>query len=662
MVTDKKQWLILAFAFVCILVFTAIVFKTYQHKEPILETPEEIAARIFQKAGLKQADLVQFQSEADLRDYLKKSQGLGQEYFGFKSSLSDIAVEEAPSALSPEGNLAQSEPNRISETNVQVAGIDEPDIIKTNGKEIYYSGQTQYRVMDVPESIVLDRKAIMPPQYEKPSTKIIQAFPPSSLAQIGSLNWTGNLLLTGNTLIIFDQQQIYGFNVSNPAVPIQLWDYQIGTGGQLEASRLYQNKIYLVVSTSLNSERPCPFIPLQSSRASVDVKCVDIYHPSAVIPADVTYTVLVIDPVTGQVGPQLTTIGSSADSVVYMSPTSLYLTYAYTKDKLDYYAAFLSANSDLVPQTVIDKVKRLQTYDISASSKLNEYQMIIQEYRNSLQTNEQLKFDNDLNNRLQAYDQEHSRELYQTGLVKINLADMNLSATTTLPGRLLDQFSMDEYQENLRLATTVGQPWNSRQNTNDIYVLNKNLQKVGEVTDLGLEERIYSVRFIGDKGYLVTFRQTDPFFVLDLSNPRQPTVKGQLKIPGYSSYLHPLTDNLILGIGKEANQVKLSLFNVALVENPIEQDKYLLDEYSSEALDDHHAFLQDDKHQVFFLPGSQGGYVFSYANGLELVKAISGQQAKRALYLNDYLYIVFNDHLIVLNEADWTEVNHLNFN
>lgn len=139
-------------------------------------------------------------------------------------------------------------------------------------------------------------------------------------------------------------------------------------------------------------------------------------------------------------------------------------------------------------------------------------------------------------------------------------------------------------------------------------------------------------------------------------------MKGELKIPGYSSYLHPITKDQILGVGKEGSQVKLSLFNVSDPSSPTEQAKYLLDESWSEVLQTHHAFLLDAQHSIFFLPGSRGGYVFSYAdNQLQLTRVVSDIQAQRALYLEDYLYIVGRDKIIILNQQDWTEVNQLVF-
>ncbi len=142
--------------------------------------------------------------------------------------------------------------------------------------------------------------------------------------------------------------------------------------------------------------------------------------------------------------------------------------------------------------------------------------------------------------------------------------------------------------------------------------------------NLGLAERIYSARFYGDRGYLVTFRQTDPFYVLDLSVPQEPKLKGELKIPGFSSYLEELEDNLVLGVGRENFKVKVSLFDVSDPSNPIELDKYLLDEGWSEVLDNHRAFLKDERHKIFFLPSHKNGYVFSYADKkLKLEKEVS---------------------------------------
>jgi uncharacterized secreted protein with C-terminal beta-propeller domain len=321
-------------------------------------------------------------------------------------------------------------------------------------------------------------------------------------------------------------------------------------------------------------------------------------------------------------------------------------------------------NSELFADSMIVKVTKLNSYDISDSAKLLELQTIMDQYLASLDQDVKLKLENDLQNSVDKYLKEHKRELESTMINKINLNDFTLSATGSVPGTLLNSFSMDEFANNLRVATTTannvwGLPINisNTESVNDVYVLDQKLNNVGNVLDMGAGERIYSVRFIGDQGYVVTFRETDPFYVLDLSSPTNPKKVGELKIPGYSSYLHPVSEDLILGIGKEDENVKLSLFDVSDPSKPTEIAKYNLKEYWSDILSTHHAFLMDDQHQVFFIPGSTGGYIFSYAqNKLELVKAVDSISAQRAIYINDNMYIIGQDKIVVLDEKTWERV------
>ncbi len=198
------------------------------------------------------------------------------------------------------------------------------------------------------------------------------------------------------------------------------------------------------------------------------------------------------------------------------------------------------------------------------------------------------------------------------------------------------------------------------ESANDIYVLDENLAPLGSIQDLGLDERIYSARFVDDLGYLVTFKQTDPFFVLDLSNPKRPELKGELQIPGYSAYLHPIDKNLVLGIGKENWKVKISLFDVSLPSAPKEVAKYNLDDFWTEVETNHHAFMLDAKNKIFFLPGGKGGYFFSYAgNKIELKKALAGNAVNRALYLGDFFYVLSDDKITVLSSQNFEKVNEL---
>ena len=165
-------------------------------------------------------------------------------------------------------------------------------------------------------------------------------------------------------------------------------------------------------------------------------------------------------------------------------------------------------------------------------------------------------------------------------------------------GTLLNQFSLSEHKGFLRAATTTMSP--TGQTESQVVVLelkDGGLHIVGSLAGLGKTEQIYAVRFLGDLGYVVTFRQTDPLYVVDLSDPRAPSLKGELKIPGFSSYLHPIGDGRLLGIGQNASAEgrrsgsQVSLFDVSDPSAPAQLSTFPLGSFSSEAEYDHHAFL-----------------------------------------------------------------------
>ncbi len=262
---------------------------------------------------------------------------------------------------------------------------------------------------------------------------------------------------------------------------------------------------------------------------------------------------------------------------------------------------------------------------------------------------------------------------------------------------------MDEYNGNFRIATTIsGYSNNKDTSTSNIYILNKDLNITGSVEGIAPGESIYSVRFLGNRAYLVTFRHVDPLFVIDLTDEQNPKILGQLKIPGYSDYLHPYDENHIIGIGKDVDAsidadkvhtegavyytaiqgVKISLFDVSDVENPIEMSKVIIGDRGTESLatSDHKAFLFDKEKNLLVIPmvvaelqtgqtkSDQGQFTFSGAyvykltleNGFELKGKITHNEdnesfkksgyyysggssdIRRSLYLDDVLYTISN--------------------
>jgi uncharacterized secreted protein with C-terminal beta-propeller domain len=174
-----------------------------------------------------------------------------------------------------------------------------------------------------------------------------------------------------------------------------------------------------------------------------------------------------------------------------------------------------------------------------------------------------------------------------TALYKFSLDKGAVTYTNQgeVPGTILNQFAMDENNGFFRIATTTGEinRTDNLTSKNNVFILDKALQLTGQIEDIAPGEKIYAVRFMGDRGYLVTFKKVDPFFVLDLKNPASPKILGALKIPGFSDYLHPYDDNHIIGFGKETIELsqnggtnayyqglKLAVFDVTDVSHPVE--------------------------------------------------------------------------------------------
>jgi uncharacterized secreted protein with C-terminal beta-propeller domain len=202
--------------------------------------------------------------------------------------------------------------------------------------------------------------------------------------------------------------------------------------------------------------------------------------------------------------------------------------------------------------------------------------------------------------------------------IRINEGQISHEASGLVPGYILNQFSMDEYDNHFRVATTTGSTarfFQQATSQNNVYILDMNLQITGKLENLAPGERIYSARFLGKRCYLVTFKKVDPLFVIDLEDPFNPKVLGKLKIPGYSDYLHPYDENHLIGIGKntvEAEEgdfawyqgVKISLFNIEDVEHPKEVATFSIGDRGTDSpvLREHKALLFDKNRNLLAIP------------------------------------------------------------
>ncbi|MBU9727049.1 beta-propeller domain-containing protein [Diplocloster modestus] len=200
----------------------------------------------------------------------------------------------------------------------------------------------------------------------------------------------------------------------------------------------------------------------------------------------------------------------------------------------------------------------------------------------------------------------------KTEILKLNYANGQItpSAVGVIRGNLNNSFSMDEYKGNLRIVTTAYDS-KAMNSTNELYVLDENLETIGEIKGLAKGEQIYSARFFGDTGYFVTYRETDPLFSVDLSDPENPKVMGELKVTGFSNYLHFYSDHLLLGLGEETDPktgnhlgLKLSMFDISDPENVVEVHKYVLQDYNyADAWYNYKEMLIDPEKNIFGFAG-----------------------------------------------------------
>ncbi len=229
-------------------------------------------------------------------------------------------------------------------------------------------------------------------------------------------------------------------------------------------------------------------------------------------------------------------------------------------------------------------------------------------------------------------------------------------AQKTFRGYLNDSFSIDEYDGYLRMVVTRGK-------TNAVYVLDQKLKLTGKITNLAKDERVYSARFLGATGYFVTYKETDPLFSVDLSNPKNPKILGRLKIPGFSNYLHFYGEDKLLGIGMDVDKkgdvtdgVKLSMFDISDKKNVKEEHKYTLkDVYSTDVEWDYKAALIDVEKNIIGFPAGgenrQMYYLFSYTEekGFQcnMKEKIYGSDAlsTRGIYIKDRLYVIHGNVL-----------------
>ncbi|MBI5037570.1 MAG: beta-propeller domain-containing protein [Candidatus Kerfeldbacteria bacterium] len=665
-----------------------------------------------------QSTLKQFNDADELVAYLQANYSAGS-YYGLSGSMArsiDAVGEAMPAPTSAVDDIGTSfglgttdltdtkQSFDYSGTNLQVAGVDEADIVKTDGEYIYAVVQQKLYIVD--------------------------AQPGAEAAVVATITFDDtpqDMFINGDRLVVFGADYSISekaatdlvrsssytflkiFDVTDVKNPVQLRDLDFE--GYYLQSRMIENHLYLVTTQPANIayDNPIPLILEEGKEMSTGTQP-GLYYIDAPYQAQTFTVVSAVDIQSAEADVASEVILSSGAEQVYVSPTNLYLASTKYVNELqltmDIYREVLNPRLNAEQRQQIKDIESAPNHVLSVDEKAQKIMNILTLMVEALSDNDQETLQKEVEQAVTAAYERIAPELEKTVIhrLSINKGSVTYDASGEVTGHLLNQFSMDESGGYFRIATTKSQTWlqfssEEMESYSNVYVLDKDLEVVGRLEQLAKGEQIYSVRFMQNRAYLVTFQQTDPLFAIDLSDPRNPKVLGELKVPGFSSYLHPYDDNLLIGFGKQATDdgqvtgLKLSLFDVSDVTNLKEVDTYEFGDAGSDsiALTDHKAFLFDKEKNLLVIPVSlrtvtddvfgsystHGAMVFSISpSGFEFRDRIDHSDGtaddntidyfysyqyydtmvKRSLYIDDLLYTVSNKYLKAHTLSDLKEV------
>ena len=669
-------------------------------------------------------DLLNFGSYEEYNSFLQNSSSSDSSSTTYRSEQTAPSLDIANSEDT--GKSGDSDESYdYSSTNIQELGVDEPDIVKTDGKYLYVIANSTVFIINAypaeeaaiittislnetqnPRNLFIkdDRLAIITQTYlyrtyaedydgiisidsDEKNQEVKDETDIDSSADYSYDYWVDT---TTTEIIIYD--------VATKTAPIQVRNIQMQ--GYYSSARLIEDYIYVITTfydyePVLYDESDSTYIPkIRVDGADWDIGLSNIYYidspETSKTQTQITSVNLVND--TEQTNSEVFILGNP--SIIYVSLDAIYITSVY----YNYDYSFLEEIVDdyilpVLPSDAENELTLVESLSLEEYQKSTVTEWIIYHYINELNDNDKKEIAR------QIVSQYERTTIHK---IAIDNGQIAYAAQGSVPGSINNQFSMSEYNGTFRVATTIN-GWilrsyvSSIDTYNNVYVLDESLNLIGSIEDIAIGESIYSVRFIDTKCYLVTYKQIDPFFVIDLQNPTNPIILGELKIPGYSTYLHPYDENHIIGIGMENNVVKINLFDVEDVSNPVALDTYEFEapyEYYwmySNSLYEHKAFLFDKEKNLLVLPVStdyiESAYVFNITSSdIELRGIIShidtpaGEDntsniepyvssywkgdyrysITRSLYIEDVIY-TFSDAMIQMNNMNTlNEINSIN--
>ena len=704
---------------ISVLVTAGIMYSILNEQDPqIVQSPPEIiyvdktVSEFFEGTN----EIKKISSQEELKSILEASSSISGNFYGGNSLVRDMAMDDvmiesavsdgAPTLGSPEAKSYAPSGTDYSTTNVQVANVDEPDYLKNDSKYVYIVSRNTLTIIDA---------------HPAEDAKIIL-----KIALDIESQYIQNMFLNEDRLVIFyngqsDDEIIPQFDfmprrsyssvthalivdVSDKENPTIIKDYSID--GHFSDARMIGNYAYFVTNNYINHQHPRLPIILEDS---IRIMTPDAFYFDNIEEFSNFNTLTVIDIFGDTINSETYLMGHTG--AFYVSEDNFYLTYQQYMPNSFYENSaqnrFFEVIVPLLPNKIQNEINLIQNdSSLSSSTQWMRISELMQESYNEMNKNEKEKLFEKIKNALNEYDVKIQEDTRKTIIHKISIDGEKIQyvAKGEVPGRLLNQFSMDQSGDRFRVATTteIYTQYDGTIRSNAVYVLDENLEVVGELEEIAPEESIFSARFMDDRLYLVTFQQIDPFFVIDLSSDT-PKILGELKIPGFSNYLHPYDEEHVIGVGRDTKEmdngrvqqlgIKIALFNVADVKNPKVADDIIIGDSSthSEALYNHKAFFFDKTRSVISIPISgdvkglentsskmfapeynrwSGFYVFDLdeTNGFETKGTIThsdddsryyGMNNARTFYIDDVLYTASQGYLKMNSFDDLNEINSI---
>jgi len=548
------------------------------------------------------------------------------------------------------------------------------DIMQTGEINLFYSPENQFYWPSTSDPLLSSKSQ----DVSEGRTLIISAQPAESMAEVGSLAGSGDLLLSSDKILIFKNNVLASYGSGNATTSAELWRARINDGSRIIESKAIAGKLYLALETKIDAAHPCPIKPMLLKDEPLLIDCKDIYRPEDSILANAIYSVLELSLESGDLIKDVSFVGNSDNSTILMSDSSIYALWGQGGDYVALFTGFLKDKCrGLLPNYLLEKLSGLPNYDISLSAKEIELRALMSNWIDTFSPEEQTRIVNEITARLTDYLSGNYRGFERTGIAIADMKNFKILSETSVSGRLIDKTFISENDGELRVATVNGYGANKKINwlvtgkvgadapekeTNDIYVFDRKLSLIGSFESLDLPAGICALSYSANKAFVSVCRPDGVFYAISLNARDGIGARGELKPVSSFAYLYSLSEGLALSVSKNDRKVQLAIFDVSLVTKPELRSVYDLNDYWADFDGNYQAFAADSQNKTFFLPASKGGYVFSYFGArLELKKAVGGFTASRSFMSEDHLYLVDDDKVEVFGGPDWGSIKSISF-